>query len=181
MYTIVSITSSRRQIPLLPRYVPKPAAKTAITFGAIDPTCLGTAVKSGPKATDSITKSCTGIDPNVIGTCTPLPACVVDNAQLVRAIVQTAGIARLLLASLVLFFQRFLVRFCVLSTEDDPILLSPAVPVLVMRLAFESVRDQEPFRLCFIELTTTSGPQYEVWRGRSEQKRPAGNVPRGVG
>ncbi len=29
--------------------------------------------------------------------------------------------------------------------------------------------------------TKTSGTQYEVWRGRREQKRSAGNVPRCVG
>jgi cysteine-rich repeat protein len=58
--------------------------KLAVTFGPLDPTCVRTAVKAGPKATASLTKACidAGVVPGDIGACTPFPACVVDNAQL---------------------------------------------------------------------------------------------------
>jgi cysteine-rich repeat protein len=58
----------------------KTADKTAATFEELLGTCLALPVKSGPKAATAITKACgvlTGAD---VGSCTPLPACVVDAA-----------------------------------------------------------------------------------------------------
>ena len=54
--------------------------KTATTFGSLDPACVGTPVKSGPKATTQISGACTGLTAADVGSCDPLPTCVVSQA-----------------------------------------------------------------------------------------------------
>lgn len=58
--------------------------KTAVSFGALDPSCVRTAVKSGPKGNASVQKACVdeGLISGDVGACAPLPTCVTDQAQL---------------------------------------------------------------------------------------------------
>ena len=54
--------------------------KTAVTFSGLDPTCVRTAVKAAPKYTASIQKDCVDTALTNLGTCGPLPTCVIDSA-----------------------------------------------------------------------------------------------------
>lgn len=58
--------------------------KTAVTFGGLDPSCVRTAVKSGPKGDAAIQKACNdaGLAGADVGSCAPLPGCVTSEAQL---------------------------------------------------------------------------------------------------
>lgn len=69
--------------------------KTASTFGAIDPSCVDPAAKSSAKAALDIPKACGTLTGADVGTCDPLPSCVIDttvaaNQDVARAIYQTA-------------------------------------------------------------------------------------------
>ncbi len=56
--------------------------KTAVSFGPIDPGCIGAGDKSVPKALADLAKKCTdaGVDPATVGTCSPFPGCVTSDA-----------------------------------------------------------------------------------------------------
>lgn len=54
--------------------------KVATTFGGLASTCVRTAVKAGPKALATIQKDCVDTALTGLGTCLPLPGCVVDQA-----------------------------------------------------------------------------------------------------
>ncbi len=59
--------------------------KTGVTFGKLDSSCVATpAPKAGPKALAKIQKACVdeGLVGGDVGSCEPLPNCVVDNAKL---------------------------------------------------------------------------------------------------
>ena len=58
----------------------KTADKTASTFEELLDTCVALPVKSGPKGATAITKACGAITGPEVGSCTPLPDCVVSAA-----------------------------------------------------------------------------------------------------
>lgn len=54
--------------------------KTAVTFGAIDGSCVDAGAKSVAKAQAGIAKACPGIDGLALGVCSPFPQCAIDSA-----------------------------------------------------------------------------------------------------
>jgi len=50
------------------------------TFGEIDPGCLADAGNAELAATNRITRACAGLTGDDVGSCTPLPGCVIDSA-----------------------------------------------------------------------------------------------------
>ena len=59
------------------------------TFGAIDPACVKSAVKSTPTANSKIAAGCGALTGDAVGACTPLPGCVVNTTtQAAQQLVQ---------------------------------------------------------------------------------------------
>jgi cysteine-rich repeat protein len=49
-------------------------------LGAISPVCLDTGDRTSGHAANRITKNCTGLTADDVGTCSPLPSCVIESA-----------------------------------------------------------------------------------------------------
>ncbi len=56
------------------------AATMQSQLAALDPSCVSTAVKAGPKGVAAVTKACAGLTSLDVGSCTPLPSCIEDIA-----------------------------------------------------------------------------------------------------
>lgn len=56
--------------------------KGATSFGEIDPGCLDSGDRTANNATNRITRSCSGVNPADVGTCSPLPQCAIESAVL---------------------------------------------------------------------------------------------------
>lgn len=54
--------------------------KNASSFGAISPGCLDSGERTSPQASNRITKNCAGVTPAEVGSCSPLPGCVIASA-----------------------------------------------------------------------------------------------------
>jgi cysteine-rich repeat protein len=52
---------------------------TSGELGEVSGTCIGGASRVSQRSASRITTACAGVDPAVVGTCTPLPNCVVDS------------------------------------------------------------------------------------------------------
>jgi cysteine-rich repeat protein len=48
-------------------------------LGEVSGTCIGSASRVAQRSAARITRDCAGVDPAVVGTCTPLPNCVIDS------------------------------------------------------------------------------------------------------
>jgi len=54
--------------------------KNASSFGAISPVCLDAGERTSGQAANRIVKSCAGVTPDQVGSCSPLPSCVIASA-----------------------------------------------------------------------------------------------------
>jgi hypothetical protein len=52
----------------------------ATTFGALDPSCVDDGAKAAIKATKDIPKACGALAGSAVGSCDPLPGCVIDRS-----------------------------------------------------------------------------------------------------
>lgn len=54
--------------------------KKASSFGGISPACLDAGERTSGQGANRITKSCAGVTAEQVGSCSPLPGCVIDSA-----------------------------------------------------------------------------------------------------
>jgi len=54
--------------------------RKATSFGAISPACLDAGERTSGQGASRIVKSCAGVTAEAVGSCSPLPGCVIDSA-----------------------------------------------------------------------------------------------------